>query len=627
MITSDLAISIVSSVIRVGTLTRDVYNQYSEEKPILLPDTAMPDGNMLPDLHAAHRDNDKFRKAVSKGTPGGLLWNDGQPAQEDLKSLWLIKYHAEQEALIASNGKHPPPSINAGSIVGGVLVAQWAKGDGPPKPWARLLVGLADVGLEFISVNPKLLGVGGDGEKLIGAIAEAISSAIPNDVNAGTFGPKEAFAERLGSLVLRSTLSVLSEQPELVADKDHVQELMKAALPHVVEKLPTDASKRANWRAVMDALAGPAVSSALRSVAKNQEDFLGSSVASDKAAGLMVSATLENIADTGLRNIFSDASLKTLVDSVIRTAAENPEIVFGAVINQDLNDPENLNTAREAALKAFSVVTKSLAEGEKLFGENFVISVSVSAIDLTRSILSNNKKNTAGWNDVGVLVTDKLLVGFKGGLGTDGLKASVFSEKTLADLGRTILQEVVKNPQLVTTSHAKNLEGVVRAVASAIAADDDLLLTIDDWKEVARIAAQEAAMNPGRLFGLKSDSHAGETAASIISNLIRSAAIDKGNEQEGFGAVFRGSVLREALVIALRSIAAHPKVPTLNIDSVAGLIVAIQNAAAQRETMFGGKEALRLFRSFLPQVIEQGTLPRITNELIDQVLGRRNLVQ
>ena len=76
-------------------------------------------------------------------------------------------------------------------------MGQWAAGKGLVSPMARVIVAMADVGLEYVAAQPQVLGIGGEGEKLVGAIAVAVSTAIPDATDRSSLGPKDRFAERL----------------------------------------------------------------------------------------------------------------------------------------------------------------------------------------------------------------------------------------------------------------------------------------------------------------------------------------------------------------------------------------------------------------------------------------------
>jgi hypothetical protein len=81
---------------------------------------------------------------------------------------------------------------------------------------------LADVALEFVGANPSVLGVGGNGEKLIGAFAANLAEMVPDDADAR--GPRSQFAEQVVGIVLRAGLDALSRHPDTVVGSQHLRQ-------------------------------------------------------------------------------------------------------------------------------------------------------------------------------------------------------------------------------------------------------------------------------------------------------------------------------------------------------------------------------------------------------------------
>jgi hypothetical protein len=67
------------------------------------------------------------------------------------------------------------------------------------------------------------------------------------------------------------------------------------------------------------------------------------------------------------------------------------------------------------------------------------------------------------------------------------------------------------------------VQSIIAGMAEAMAADDNLLLSADEWIKIAGVAAQRAASNPGRLFGLSTENRGGALAVTVIKAVLEVA--------------------------------------------------------------------------------------------------------
>jgi hypothetical protein len=168
---------------------------------------------------------------------------------------------------------------------------------------------------------------------------------------------------------------------------------------------------------------------------------------------------------------------------------------------------------------------------------------------------------------------------------------------------------------------AKQVEGVVQAVAAAMAADANLLLTAADWQRILAVAAEEAARNPDRLFGIDSGTVGGTAATSLIRMLLNASADGlNANKQRKVGSVLFGQNLVEAIVITLRAAAGNVDKALANREALKTLARDIDRLVTDNSRTFGGKEWLLVFRHELPGVIESGTPPTLTVEAVENIL-------
>jgi len=94
-----------------------------------------------------------------------------------------------------------------------------------------------------------------------------------------------------------------------------------------------------------------------------------------------------------------------------------------------------------------------------------------------------------------------------------------FSHGQLLELGRVILKQAAQTPRMLGIQRSE-VQSIVAGMAEAMVADDNLLLSADEWINIAGVAAQKAASNPGRLFGLSSGNQGGALAVTVIKSVL-----------------------------------------------------------------------------------------------------------
>jgi hypothetical protein len=619
-----LVVTAVRAAIRIGRTAADAFEQYAQERPILIPDAKRLNvQDPVAEIRKVALQFDEF---------AGLL--DSDP---ELKRLWqhndLTAVPGAQEVVFAValrfRARHGGPASHLGAqtgeeLAGGIMVAQWAEGKGPVSPWTRIVVSLADVALEYVGSNPEVLGIGGNGEKLIGAIAAALAEVIPDDASLADLGPKHRFAERLAGLVLSSGLKTITERPELVFGEEHLQALLKNSLPPLIAALPEGSvSAQIEWRRLADALVGPAVSAALGTLADRPGAFLGRSFASEKAAGVLVSGLLNAAKDVEVDKRFTKEALITLFRAATAVAAENPELILGDLLDRDLSNPADRKLADTIAVNLFRSVATTLKDRPAPFGEDLGVAVAVAAIEGLKASGPAIFDQDKPWEKVAGTVTGQILDGFAEALGNDAksLKDTVFNKDRLVELARVVVAQIAITPHLVVDGN-EEVKRIVAAVARAMAQDKHLLLTADDWIKIAGVAAQEAALNPGRLFGISDESLAGTIASDIIGRLLKTAGDDLVRASRPVGPVMVGETLRDSIIVTLRAIGGNVKQAFENRDAIDDLASALNDAAAEQGLSMGGKEWTRLFRELLPDVLSTGVVPSLTPAEINRLLGK-----
>jgi len=617
LLTPAFAVLAFRGAIRIGKTSLDAFEQYANERPILLPDAELLELDLTAEITEAELAYPEFRERLAQGRLAAL-WKEGTATDaEDLKILVGVANqfkhrHAGQYSDL--NGDIQSERLN------GLMVAQWAKGKGNVSPFVRVVIAMVDVGLEFVGANPQLLGIGGQGEKLVGAIAVAVAGTIPDDPDA-TLGPREHFAERLAANALRAGLSVLSEKPDLVFDEEHLQVLLKSSLPPVLEALPASIPEAVKWRDVLDSLLGPALGAAISTVAEHQTAFLGKDFATDKAAGVVAAGILKAAAGLPDDERFTREGFVSLLVAAIGAAAEHPALVLGDVLNSDFDDAADLSLPEAAAFNLFTSVFNELKNRRPPYNRGVGLAVAAAAIDglkLTAPVLISGDST---WETAALSITTQVLDGFKAGLGEGAdFKKTVFSAKALAELARMIVSEAAKTPQLLAGDR-KELQAVVTAVASAIAADGDMLLSADDWLNIAKVALEEASQNPGRLFGIDTTTPAGKAGADILKQLMSVAAAEFGDRKsKNPGPLLTGKTLRQLVIVTLRGVAAKDGEAVSGIAAAVGDLVSQLVTKAVEGDKYGSKELLRLYQKLLPKVLADGAKVAVSQAEIENIL-------
>jgi hypothetical protein len=314
----------IRALIRLAREGVAAFNQFEHDRPALFPDGLSADFRQIDFIRTTfipdHQDLLTGTGAFAK------YWAGTAPAKVPgaMEALYIGAVQLFSEDQARKKQVAPRRGVEIG---GAVMIQQWAGGKGPVGPVGRMVITMADVGLEFVGANPSLLGVGGNGEKLIGAMATNLADMIPDDGDA--LGPKSQLAERFVGIFLRAGLKTLDEQPNLVVREEHLQTLIKNTLPPIIAALPANLADQARWRDVADALLGPAASAAISTVAANPRAFLGARFDPNQAIGALTQAMLQQAAKTGLKQEFTEAGFIGLYQAALGVAAERPELFLG----------------------------------------------------------------------------------------------------------------------------------------------------------------------------------------------------------------------------------------------------------------------------------------------------------
>ncbi len=229
------------------------------------------------------------------------------------------------------------------------------------------------------------------------------------------------------------------------------------------------------------------------------------------------------------------------------------------------------------------------------------------------AILKLNPKEP--WEKVAVAVIEQVTTGLADTLNNldagHSLKPSLqfFSNKQLIALGRVILTQVSHTPGMLGVGRSE-VQSIFAGMAQAMAADDNLLLSADEWIKIAGVAAQKAAANPGRLFGLSADDQSGALAVTVIKSVLAAAGNTWTEAGRADHPLLFGETLKSALEIVIAALAGNISALANQPDLVDLFLQDLLTRASQNPEKFGSDGLLKVFRALIGNVLANGTLPQ-----------------
>ncbi|MCG6904326.1 MAG: hypothetical protein LJE68_16765, partial [Rhodobacter sp.] len=205
---------------------------------------------------------------------------------------------------------------------------------------------------------------------------------------------------------------------------------------------------------------------------------------------------------------------------------------------------------------------------------------------------------------------DQVLNGLASGIGGPDPLKSIFSRTQLVSLVETILKEAANQPGLLGNSD--ELRNIVTALASTIGSAQGKLLTPANWTSLAATVLQQAAINPGRLFGFDLDDPRQELATRAISTFLNQAAADLAGGRAGGGVLF-GQTLMRAIETTLIGFVSNPANALKLVDGaaddnlLAALITQVSGAVRTRSLegafQFGAAQWQQIYSALLTRLL------------------------
>jgi hypothetical protein len=613
MIDPSLIVFGIRALVRLVHEGQKAYEQYQRDYDILFPVLLPPDYRDIDFLRRVFANDDENSVLVDKTQHGALsqYWSAAHNGPDPLipgavEALYLAAVQIKAEEA-ARQGQRLP--AHGTEVAGAILVRQWSEGRAPVGPLGRIVLTLADIGLEFVGTHASILGLGGNGTKLVSAIASNLADMIPDD--GAEFGSKSQLAEHLIGLFLHAGLQALHDKPQLLVGQQHLQALIAQTLPPIIQTLPSDLAQQSNWRDVAEVLLGPAANVAMHTIAEHPQAFFGTNFAPQKAMGALTMALLNEASQRGLKEQFSEVGFLSLYRAALGVAVSRPELFVGR------GDGSGL----QIATALMGGVAETLKDAPLPLNTDLGADLALMVLETLTPHTALFLDPTHPWEHLAALFVAQVVEGLKPAL-HDPQVRPLLSQVQILELARTFLAQVVKTPAMLTGDN-QEVQALIQSVALALVQDKNVLLSPEDWLQIATVVGQEVAANPQRLLKpLPGQVGSPEITlgTAIMTDLLSVATLDMTSGGRQAGDVLFGATLCEAMIIALRAASGNADKAIKNRSVLQSLVQSINQLVRTQPGQYGSQEWLRLFRVLSGQVLQSGALPALTEQFVSHIL-------
>jgi hypothetical protein len=627
MISPDLIIFGVQGLLRLGNAARQSYEQHVLNAPIPLANLEFP-----------------------KFSDDQKLWNvfDGEVEHRgrltgngDLADCWIeggsrqVKDDASRQRLYAEAVK-----IIGGAVEGSdwhairlrqqpsalLFAAQFKEGAGPPGPAVRMAFAFADVALGFVVAYPGLLGVGGNGEKLLSGMAKNVQALLPDIDNEADWQTKPGaatyyFAERAFSIVLQAGLETISAHPDALFEEAHLQTLLNKVLEPLVSEFRAGGISRPSLETLRDTLLGPMAKAAVAVLHENPKAFLGDDADPGKAVGAVTQALLGAALQDDLKTLFTQTGMVRLYRAALGVAVAKPELFFEG---QDASD--------EIARDLLSSLGTVLKDAPVPFTKSLGAELAATALDcLSENAPALLRSGEDAWRGMAAELVRSVVEGVRDGLRAGGPGATldeVFSREQALRLATIFMTHAARTPGMIVGKQASDeLKGIVAVFCTAIAAKNARLMSGEDWLVIAELVIAEAAKNPMRLFAIAAPGQANippekQFLAGMLKTLLDAAGPALDQQRRSAGVLLFGGTLREAIALTIRAASGNSEEARAHVTELSVLVTRLNALASAQPGRVGAREWLFLFERHVAQVLDKGTLDKMTD---DDLLAKLNI--
>ena len=613
MIDPSLIVFGIRALVRLAHEGQKAYEQYQRDHDILFPILLPPDYRDIDFLRRVFANDDENSVLVDKTQHGALsqYWSAAHNGPDPLipgaaEALYLAAVQIKAEEA-ARQGQLLP--ARGTEVAGAILVRQWSEGQAPVGPMGRIVLTLADIGLEFVGTHASILGLGSNGTKLMRAMASNLVDMIPDD--GAQFGSKSQLAEHLIGLFLHAGLQALNDKPQLLVGQRHLQALIAQTLPPIIQTLPSDLAQQSSWRDVAEVLLGPAANAAMRTIAEHPQAFFGSNFAPQKALGALTRALLDEASQRGLTEQFSEVGFLSLYHAALGVAVSRPELFVG----------RGDDTGHQIATALMGGIAETLKGAPQPFNTDLGAELAVVVLQTLTAHTAAFLDPTHPWEHLAALLVTQVVEGLTPAR-RDPQGRPLLSHAQMLELARTFLAQVVTTPGMLAGDN-QEVQTLIQSVTQALIQDTNGLLSPEDWLQIAAVVGQEVAANPQRLLKrlpVQGESPEMTLSTAIITDLLSVATLDSTSGGRQAGDVLFGATLREAMIIALRVASWHTDQAIKHRPVLQSLAQSISQLVRTQPGQYGSQAWLRLFRVLSGQVLQSGTLPTLTEQFVSPIL-------
>lgn len=609
IVSSETILFAIKALARLGTAARKSY-----EDSVVGQDISLPGLDLKPfgaaEQAASRLDNALLQDEIS--LPEAQL----SEIRSDV-DLIINEGGAEDERFLAGNRliRHAKllfPSLALDTTGTGVyIVKQWGAEGAPATPIARMGLALVEVGLDYLAVNPGAIGLGGNADKLIAGVAENLRDLLPDPDDLGAVG--NDFAEEAIRIFVQASLMTLDQEVDTIIEKESLQELSKAVLKPLIDKVAAGDSGTERWYDIRDELLGPISEAAIGVVAKHQGELLGKSFHSDTAVGAVTNSILLAVKEDGLADDFGREGLLRVYRAALDVAIEQPGLFVGEIEGTDLGQ------------KLLSDAAKLIREKSPPFNTDLAVELTAVSIESIGRNAPALFSYNGDWGKLATEAAQTVIREVSGGLaegvrnGKADIMGRLFNKDQASRFFKILVDQVAANPEMIVgTEAAPELRLLTEIMARAMAEQNKLLLSSEDWLAVAAAAAREVGRNPNRLIKLDGGAPESQLAYKIISKLLQAAASDFEQAGRIGGSVLFGETLAEVINDSLEAAAGNAANALENSESLGKLAERLNLLNSSHPGRLGRREWRYLFRRFIADVLDTGELPEYSDE---QLLG------
>ena len=622
--TPDTVAFAVRSVVRLGSAARQAYEQSVRDATMRIQDLPVPIISNNEALFGFFDVGDR-RQRIEDGGDLKDLW------VEDTDGNMVPRDDAARDILVAEQLKilqQLPGDFRRSWIsqrfqqeaMSGVLVKQWKDGTGPPTPAIRLVLAFTDVALDYVGSNPGILGVGGNGEKLITALSANFRKLLPDVDKKDGWKGKEAttfFVERALAITLHAGLKTVSENPDLLVEEEHYRELLQNVVDPFVAGFDKNPDDRPSWIDIRDTLLGPVAEAALKTVQANRESFFGKKFSASTAVGAVTSALLGAAVGGDIGEVFTPEGQVKLYRAVLDLTVKNPRLFVTTT------GPKS-----DIAVDLLTRIGTAIQNAPPQFDKKLAGDVAIAAIEsLKVNVPGLLRIKDDAWHNVAGELTAKVLDGLQSSIGApDAQKAfeTMFAPEEVVQLLQIVMKQAVQTPGMIAGAKASDeVKVLVATISRAIATQGSELLTPDDWISVAKTIALEVAQNPGRLISL-GDATEQQLVGKVLQVLLEGAAQSFPDGQRTNASLLFGPTLREAAVLAIQAAVGSSGKAATHLDELRTFIHLLNEAAASQSAQIGAREWLWLFDNRIADVLAKGLPSSVTIAVLLSELEHRD---